>query len=527
MLFNSHAFIFIFLPFVFLVFVVFRSKAPVWSITWLIFASVFYYGWWKPQFLILLFVSIAINLFFGRILINTYNSLSRSICQVILALGIIFNLGILGYFKYAGFLVFNINALFHTGFPNPNILLPIGISFITFQKISFLIDAYRGHVRNFSTLNYIFFVTFFPQLIAGPIVHHSEIMPQLVTIPDRNLKSDFAVGISIFIFGLFKKIIVADSLATYANAGYAMVAHGQPLDAASAWITVLSYSFQLYYDFSGYSDMAIGVARLFGIHLPLNFYSPYKASSIIDFWRRWHITLSRFLRDYLYIPLGGSQLGAFRRYLNLSIVMLLGGLWHGANWTFVAWGSIHGLLLSINHAWRKLPFKPTSFYFSKFVYPLSVITTFLLVTLAWIPFRAETIQEAGTMLGYLLPNLSGDGAFTSSFLNFWDAQFTQLVFDIEWFKPHELWPVVLPSDYLAITAKPIGFLLVTCILLTFILPNTSEIFSHFNPALGLEGYTKRGSIRCLNTGLAAGLGLMFVCIVLQLAHISPFLYFQF
>lgn len=283
MLFNSYIFIFAFLPIVLLGFVLLRRKAPVWPILWLVLASLFYYGWWKPQFLLLLLASIAINLLFAQIIMR--NNQARALSKFVLIMGILFNLALLGYFKYAGFLVTNLNAL-GASYSVPSILLPIGISFITFQKIAFLVDAHRGLVKNFSILNYIFFVTFFPQLIAGPIVHHAEIMPQLATAMRKDFKTDFAIGVSIFIVGLFKKVMLADTLAVYADAGYSMLKAGYPLDTASAWITAVSYALQLYYDFSGYSDMAIGLARLFGIQLPLNFYSPYQANSIIDFWRR-------------------------------------------------------------------------------------------------------------------------------------------------------------------------------------------------------------------------------------------------
>ena len=281
MLFNSYIFIFLFLPIVMSGFLVLRRHSSTWPIAWIACASLFYYGWWKPQFLLLLIFSITVNLIFGTLILK--NKHSRLFSKIILTLGILFNLGLLGYFKYAGFLVININALFKTGLPIPHILLPIGISFITFQKIAFLVDAHRGLVRNFSILNYIFFVTFFPQLIAGPIVHHSEMMPQLANAPRRNIYADISIGISIFILGLFKKVVLADSLSIYADAGYTTIAAGQPLNFISAWITVISYSLQLYFDFSAYSDMAIGLGRLFGIRLPLNFYSPYKATSIIDF----------------------------------------------------------------------------------------------------------------------------------------------------------------------------------------------------------------------------------------------------
>ena len=282
--------------------------------------------------------------------------LPRAQSRAVLTIGITFNLCLLGYFKYAGFFVANVDDFFGAQWAVPNIILPIGISFITFQKIAFLVDAHRGLVRNFTLLNYAFFVTFFPQLIAGPITHHSEIMPQIGLLRDEGTPQRILPLVSAsFVVGLFKKVVIADSLAVYADAGYSMLQVGDPLDSASAWITVLCYSFQLYYDFSGYSDMAVGLARMFGFRLPVNFYSPYKSASIIDFWRRWHITLSRFLRDYLYIPLGGNRRGPARRYANLVIVMLLGGLWHGANWTFVVWGGVHALMLGVNHAWRAIP----------------------------------------------------------------------------------------------------------------------------------------------------------------------------
>lgn len=526
MLFNSYLFLFAFLPIVFIGFLFLRQKAPVWPICWIVLASLFYYGWWKAEFLLLLIGSITINLIFGKIIIN--GKLSASFARLVLTLGIIFNLGVLIYFKYAGFFVTNFNELFKTGLPSPTILLPIGISFITFQKIAFLVDAYRGEVRDFSILNYIFFVTFFPQLIAGPIVHHAEIMPQLAEAPRRNINHDFAIGMSIFIVGLFKKVIIADSLAVYADAGYAMVQAGNPLNTASAWITVICYAFQLYFDFSGYSDMAIGFGRMFGIRLPLNFHSPYKAHSIIDFWRRWHITLSRFLRDYLYIPLGGNRLGSARRYTNLAIVMLLGGLWHGANWTFAIWGGIHGSLLVLNHAWRKLPFVHHRFYNSSAMRMVTIGVTFFLVTLAWVPFRAETISQAHTMFTYLFSFTHGPMG-SGSFKDAWFAQFHHVTNFSDWFKPRELWPTVLTPDYLATTAKPVGLILFITALVIFTLPNTAQLFSRFDPVVSGKELIRNanGALLKLNGRVAFVLALMFVLSILKLSHVSPFLYFQF
>lgn len=526
MLFNSYIFIFLFLPIVLVGFLYLRHKAPIYPITWIVTASLFYYGWWKPEFLILLLASISINLIFGKVLIH--RNLSQTASRITLASGIIFNLSALAYFKYAGFFIININELFGAGLPIPNILLPLGISFITFQKIAFLVDAHRGLVRNFSVLHYIFFVTFFPQLIAGPIVHHSEIMPQLAESTRRNFKLDFSIGMSIFIIGLFKKVVLADSIGVYADAGYAMLKSGQSLDTASAWITIISYSIQLYFDFSAYSDMAIGFARMFGIQLPLNFFSPYKSSSIIDFWRRWHITLSRFLKDYLYIPLGGNRHGFIRRYSNLALVMLLGGLWHGANWTFAIWGGAHGLCLAINHAWRRLAFTRHALYQSHLVKIMAISITFFIVTLAWVPFRAETIHDMQTMFKYLFP-LENISTGWSSFTNAWHAQISHLDTFSEWFKPRELWPPVLSPDYLGTMAHPLGLILCINLLIIFMMPNTAQLFANFEPALGTENYlnANKGAIRQLDGRVAFVLALMFILSILQLSHVSPFLYFQF
>jgi D-alanyl-lipoteichoic acid acyltransferase DltB (MBOAT superfamily) len=527
MLFNSYVFIFVFLPLVLLGYLFLRkSKNQLWPIAWIALASLFYYGWWKPVFLLLLLSSIAVNLAFGMLLIN--GRLSPAVRRLVFMFGVTFNLCLLGYFKYAGFIVANLDSIFGAGWTVPNILLPIGISFVTFQKIAFLADAYRGLTRNFTILNYIFFVTFFPQLIAGPITHHAEVMPQLAAAPRRNFRDDLAIGISIFIVGLFKKVAIADSVAVYADAGYAMVKAGQPIDTASAWIAVLSYSLQLYYDFSGYSDMAIGLGRMFGIRLPVNFYSPYKASSIVEFWRRWHVTLSRFLRDYLYIPLGGNRHGRVRRYLNLMVVMLLGGLWHGANWTFAVWGGVHGVMLMANHAWNAIPFGEDRIIQSRGARVAAVALTFFLVTVAWVPFRAESIANARDMLAHLFP-IDAIAPAGESLSHFWKAQFLEFASFADWFKPRELWPPVLPADYLATAAKPGGILLAIVLAATFVIPNTCQLFSRFQPALGAEKQPDiyRGALSRLDARIALVLAGMFVYSVLRLTHVSPFLYFQF
>jgi D-alanyl-lipoteichoic acid acyltransferase DltB (MBOAT superfamily) len=286
-------------------------------------------------------------------------------------------------------------------------ILPVGISFYTFQQIAFIVDCYKYRDANYKLNEYALFVTFFPQLIAGPIVHHKEIMPQIEnSIKNRKDPAITSLGFLFFTVGLFKKVIIADNFALIGNPIFDSIpANG--LDTITAWVGALAYTFQLYFDFSAYSEMAIGLGLIFGLKLPLNFNSPYKATSIIDFWRRWHITLSTFLRDYLYIALGGNRKGEFRRYINLMLTMLIGGLWHGAGWGFIIWGGLHGSYLLINHAFNKfLPTLPINKY-------VGVLITFICVVFAWVYFRAENLEDANTfiyaMLGMTSASFSGSG----------------------------------------------------------------------------------------------------------------------
>ncbi|NPA64988.1 MAG: MBOAT family protein, partial [Epsilonproteobacteria bacterium] len=309
--------------------------------------------------------------------------------KLLLAAGIAFNLALLGYFKYADFFIQNINSLFGLEIPLLHLALPLAISFFTFQQIAYLVDSYRGETREYSFLNYALFVTFFPQLIAGPIVHHAEMMPQFASVRNK-VKNYFNIALGLFIFsiGLFKKVVIADTFAQWANQGFDVA---KELTMPEAWATSLSYTLQLYFDFSGYTDMAIGAALLFNIKLPMNFFSPYKATNIQDFWRRWHITLSRFLRDYLYIPLGGNRKGRVRTYFNLFITFLLGGIWHGAGWTFVAWGALHGAALVVHRMWKE-------FVGRKLPVVLAWFITFNFVNIAWIFFRAKNFEDAMKVL---------------------------------------------------------------------------------------------------------------------------------
>ena len=394
MLFNSGEFCFIFLPVTLALF----YAAAHWHLTrlavWVlgVASAIFYlYGtpivpgpWGIPvaPYFFLLAGSIVGNYAIG----------ARLRCQpsrLGLGLGVAANLAVLAYFKYANFFVSNLDWWTGAGLTWPKVFLPLGISFYTFQSIAYLADCQQGKVGRHSMLDFAVFLHFFPQLIAGPIVHHREMLPQFrslrtFVVNHRNL----ATGFALFTLGLAKKVLIADHFSDWVRDPFLNVAH---LSTSGAWAATLSFGFQLYFDFSGYSDMAIGLGLLFNVKYPVNFNSPYKSASLIEFWRRWHITLSRFLRDYLYIPLGGNRHGKFRRYVNLLITMVLGGFWHGAAWTYVIWGAWHGLFLAVNHAWeergRKLPLV------------VSHILTLLVVFIGWVFFRSLTFGDSMTMLG--------------------------------------------------------------------------------------------------------------------------------
>ncbi len=378
MLFNSYAFIFVFLPLVFFVYF-FLNKKRLSNLAkaFLVSASLFFYAYWSVYYLPILLGGIVFNFLVSKFL-------AKHQSKAILIFGIVCNLALLGYFKYADFLISNLNAIANTNLSLLHIALPLALSFVTFQQIAYLVDSYNKQTKENSFLNYCLFIIFFPQLIAGPIVHHKEMMPQFAN--KFNLIKNYkfiALGLFVFSMGLFKKSVVADIFSIFANAGFDVEGN---LTFLQAWATSLSYTFQLYFDFSGYCDMAIGLALLFNIRLPINFNSPYKALNIQDFWHRWHITLSRFLRDYIYIPLGGNRGGQSRTYLNLFLVFLIGGLWHGAAWTFVVWGALHGVAIVIHRCWQKLNFKLNKI--------IAWIITFNFVNFTWIFFRAKSFKDA-------------------------------------------------------------------------------------------------------------------------------------
>jgi D-alanyl-lipoteichoic acid acyltransferase DltB (MBOAT superfamily) len=404
MLFNSYEYIFFFLPITFFIYFFLLNKRIITGAKgFLVFASLFFYSWWNPIYLPIILISMLFNYTVGNIL-NKDASHAKISKKNILLFGILSNIALLGYFKYADFFIENVNYLWNENIGLYNLALPLGISFFTFQQISYLVDSYRGETDEYDFLNYALFVTFFPQLIAGPIVHHKEMMPQFASKWNlvKNYKN-IAIGIFIFSIGLFKKVVIADNFAIWATNGFDKAEH---LNMIEAWATSLSYTFQLYFDFSGYTDMAIGAALLFNIKLPINFNSPYKAKDIQDFWRRWHITLSHFLRDYIYIPLGGSRVSEPRVYANLLITFLLGGLWHGAGWTFVFWGFLHGMALVIHRIWKKLNFTMHTI--------LAWFITFNFINISWIFFRAKNFDDALKVLNsmffapFMLPDKYAD-----------------------------------------------------------------------------------------------------------------------
>lgn len=400
MLFNSYPFLFLYLPITLLAFLILRRRHRSLAIGGLFLASLIFYGVWNPRDVLLLLGSILFNFWIGQRLQKPWTEMTALRRRLWLQLGIGMDLGLLGYYKYAGFIEANLGALFDLNLDVSTIVLPLGISFFTFTQIAFLVDSYRGEVREGRFLDYGLFVTYFPHLIAGPVLHHKEMMPQFRSEDLVRFRwEDISIGATLFTLGLFKKVVFADGIAPYARAVFDAPS-GAP-DFMEAWGGALAFTFQLYFDFSGYSDMAIGLSLLFGVRLPINFDSPYKARSMIDFWRRWHMTLSRFLRDYLYFSLGGNRRGVVRRHFNLWLTMLLGGLWHGAGWTYLAWGALHGFYLIINHGfrhWAEGRWDPARFK------AFGQVLTFLCVVLGWVLFRSPDLETAGRlyfgMLGF-------------------------------------------------------------------------------------------------------------------------------
>ena len=413
MLFNSYEFILLYLPITLILYYQLAKRISNSAAkNFLIFASLCFYSYWDVRNLPILLTSILVNYLFGHFL-------SKNRSKKILTVGVAFNLLFLGYFKYTDFVLQNLNMLAGTSFELQNIVLPLGVSFFTFTQTAYLVDVYRGETKEYTKSDYLLFVTIFPHLIAGPILYHKDMIPQFSVAENYKLNyKNITYGIVWFTIGLFKKVVIADKLAVWANQVFNNTTNLTMLDA---WGASLAYSLQLYFDFSGYSEMAIGLGLLFNYNLPLNFNLPYRATSIIDFWRRWHMTLSAFLKNYLYIPLGGNRCNYHMR--NILITMFLGGLWHGAGWTFIFWGVLHGIFICINHLWRK-----TKIQLPKLV---SWLLTFNAVNIAWIFFRANSFESAMNIVEamfdvnrFVVPHSNGLGKYIEAFKNGVDILFS-------------------------------------------------------------------------------------------------------
>jgi alginate O-acetyltransferase complex protein AlgI len=512
MLFNSYAFLFVFLPIVLAGYSILDRMKRSWSMAFLLLASLFFYGWWDPRYLVLLIGSIVFNYSVGTATGYARRRNDDRRAYLLTLLGVTGNLALLGYYKYANFFAENLARI--TGW-EPMVglvVLPLGISFFTFTQIAFLVDSYRQQVHEYKPVHYALFVTYFPHLVAGPILHHREMVPQFAEPESRGLDAEgMAVGLTMLAIGLFKKVVLADGIAPYANASFSAASSGLTLTALEAWTGALSYTFQLYFDFSGYCDMAIGLSRMLGIRLPINFNSPYKAESISDFWRRWHMTLSRFLRDYLYISLGGNRRGRVRRNVNLLTTMVLGGLWHGAGWTFVVWGGLHGLYLVINHSWsavraRLVGARPAGRAERLINWGL----TFTAVVFAWVFFRADDLPSAVE--------------FCKAMVGASDAA-----------TPRSMLPVVLesllhPTRQIEGSVTALGGLDIIRVLalaaIAFALPNSQEWLARFRPALGQGADSNRTGWRP-RAGVAVALGAVTGVSVALISKDSFFLYFNF
>lgn len=478
MLFNSFEFIFVFLPAIFIGYYLINKLHFTLSKIWLLVGSLFFYSWWNPIYLPLILSSMIVNFLIGSSLGTVEKKASR---QIILTIGLIFNIVLLGYFKYYDFFVTNLNWAFSTDFNLLHLVLPLAISFFTFQQIGYLVDSYRGETKGYRFFDYALFVSFFPQLIAGPIVHHSEVMSQFKDTNNKKINfKNISLGLFVFALGLFKKVGIADTFAVWATEGYAV---SDQLTLVGGWITSMSYTLQLYFDFSGYSDMAIGLGLLFNIKLPVNFNSPYKALSIQDFWRRWHITLSNFLTKYIYIPLGGSRKGIRRTYINILIIFLISGFWHGSGWTFVLWGLAHGIASMIYRWWST-----HGFVFPKLI---AWFITFHFINFTWILFRAPDFEVAVNVMRAML-GLNGHAPLSS------ETMFSALpVFGAELFITNNTLLIALTIlffFFIAVFAK-----------------NTDELRNRFKPTIYHAVFTTA----------------LILYAVFQLQKVSEFLYFNF
>lgn len=510
MLFNSYPFLFVFLPVTLIGYFGLARWDLRLAAVWLALASVGFYAWWDVRFVPVLGCSILWNFGSGCLLYKLREPQNAGLRRFVLTVAIAGNLVALAYYKYANFFIGIAGDVSGRSFGTLDIILPLGISFFTFTQIAFLVDTAQGKVKEFNFAHYVLFVSYFPHLIAGPILHHKQMMPQfadpIVYIPQS---INISVGMAYFVIGLIKKCLMADSFGPDAGAIFLTAAKAGALGALAAWKGAIAYTLQLYFDFSGYVDMAIGLSLLFGIRLPLNFNSPYRATSIIDFWRRWHMTLSTFLRDYLYIPLGGNKCGATRRYCNLLVTMLLGGLWHGANWTFVVWGGLHGAFLVVNHCWRALkPNLPLPNLPAPLVTLLSTLLTFVAVMIAWVFFRAPDLATALRMVSAMG---GSEGVGVNPAISFSDIDLFLMMAGIP--NSFARWnDVLLYAGGLAIV---------------FFMPNSQQLVERARYAIAGEGLPLLPLRWRPNLIWAIGMGAAGAACLTLFLSTSEFLYFQF
>lgn len=510
MLFNSIVFLFLFMPASLLAYYYFAKKNGAFARFLLAVLSLLFYAYWDWRYVPLLFGSIAINYIIGFKIIMLTNCGQMFSSKKVLILGLALNLLLLFYFKYTNMLIGTYESWTNSDLNIPNIILPIGISFFTFTQIAFLVDAYQKKVTNYKFWDYVLFVSYFPHQIAGPILHHKEMLGQF--IKQSTVKFDMqwlTVGFSILSIGLAKKVLLADPMSTIANPVFANAEMGVSPTFIESWGAITAYALQLYLDFSAYCDMAIGISLMFGIRLPINFNSPYKSLNIIDFWRRWHITLSRFLRDYLYIPLGGNQLGKFRRYSNLLITMALGGIWHGASWNFLFWGLLHGAFLTINHLWREWLSKRLNIS----LHPIMAwFITFVAVLVGWVFFRATNYTSALLVL--------------SSMFGFEGVAVPPAVLN----GIGIAWPLIGSNEWSGVLggARAIGYIAIVLAGILF-LPNTQQLFQFYKPSLEAVKDIKEcvGFSWRPNTLWALTISVLLALSISRLGNDSIFLYFNF
>jgi alginate O-acetyltransferase complex protein AlgI len=522
MLFNSYEFIFLFLPVSAAVFFLLGHRFGIRpAISWLVLCSMFFYGWWNPIYVPLILASMAFNFVMGRQLATLAGGPPGARKAWLLA-GVGGNLLLLGYFKYANFFIVNLGAVTGTAWSIEPVLLPLGISFFTFTQIAFLVDAARGEAREFNPVNYLLFITFFPHLIAGPILHHKEMMPQFADQRNARFSLDnLAIGLTIFAIGLFKKAVIADSLSPYVAPMFEDADAGNAPDFVAAWLGLVAYTCQIYFDFSGYSDMAIGASRVFGIKLPVNFNSPYRATSISEFWRRWHMTLSRFLRNYIYYPLGGNRRGKLHRSINVFLTMAIGGIWHGAGWGFFIWGALHGLFMVIEQAWKELRAAlGWQRSFGRAGVCGAWFLTFALVVFSRAFFRAETIGGAWLIVEGTV-GLHGFGVPNGVLVRFGDAGV--------WLKAHG---VIATHGGGRAMVMSIALIAVS-MAIALLAPNTQTIMRAVEPVLMDKRTEAREAaahwLLAWRPSMAWALttGAMIAAGVLALPQVTDFLYFQF